>query len=474
MGILEKCENMKKLVIFYLVYFLISGVFIFNIKKDVSDDFKESLDTTSFYNETEGEDRVIIFDNPLESGLARLYLIETAKETLDVAYFSIEEGETSNVFFGALFDAADRGVNVNVILDGMFHGLRMNKRPIIYAIANHPNMTLKFYEKFNPLLPWTMNNRMHDKYVLVDGTYALIGGRNIGDKYFAPQWYEKEVTNDRDVLIYNLENKDSVISEMKTYFNEIWDHKYSKDVLPVTRFLFKKTADKKVNELQSKAHIAKEMYQDQFDRMPDLKSISQKTNKVSFIHNPITRFNKEPWVWSTLTTLMKDAKESVFIQSPYTIPSKKMTEKFIHLDQKKITLLTNSLKSTPNLPAFSGYLNYRNKMVDQGIDILELQSKDSLHSKAFVYDKELVAIGSFNLDPRSAFLSTESMVVIHSEEAVAKFGLNIFNYTDHSLLVDKDGTYKENPDTLELQAPFMKRLLYKIFSFFVKPFENLL
>ena len=31
----------------------------------------------------------------------------------------------------------------------------------------------------------------------------------------------------------------------------------------------------------------------------------------------------------------------------------------------------------------------------------------SLHTKAFVVDGELTFVGSFNLDPRSAYLSTE-------------------------------------------------------------------
>ena len=461
---------MKKLFLTYAVYFLIGSLLIFFLPQSVSKDKIEEFEAFDYYGET-SDDRVIIFDNPFESALARLYIIEQAKETLDIAYFSIESGETANVFFGALFDAADRGVQVNILLDGMFHGLRMQRRALIYAMDNHPNMHLKFYEKFNPLLPWTLNNRMHDKYIIADDTMALIGGRNIGDKYFAPEWYEDEITNDRDVLVFNLENNKSVVSNMKDYFDSIYHHPYSKDVQPITKWAFKKKAQKLEQDMRYKAKLAREQYKETFAKVVDLEAISQPTQKISFIHNPITRFNKEPWVLKRLSLLLNQS-DALFIQSPYTILNYKMRQHFEldDLKDKKVTLLTNSLLSTPNLPAFSGYMNYRQKIA-QNIDVLELQSTDSLHSKAFLFNDDLVAIGSFNLDTRSGFLSTESMVVIHSKQAVEHFGINIYRFTDHSLRVGDDNDYIKEA---KLKPSLSKRVIYKVMSYVMRLFENLL
>ena len=144
------------------------------------------------------------------------------------------------------------------------------------------------------------------------------------------------------------------------------------------------------------------------------------------------------------------------------------------LENMNITFLTNSIASTPNLPGFSGYQNYRKKIVDNKINILETQSSNSIHSKAFVIDKDIVAIGSFNLDARSAFLSTESMVVIHSEEVVEEFGGNIFNYTDESLLVNEDYKYVENVKLEEKQVNLIKKLLVKTLAIPLRFFEYLL
>lgn len=174
---------------------------------------------------------------------------------------------------------------------------------------------------------------------------------------------------------------------------------------------------------------------------------------------------------------MKYADDSIFIQSPYVIPSKGMIKGFLNKDDfidKEIFLLTNSLGSTPNLPAYSGYLNHRKSIVDKDINVFEFQSEDSLHTKAFVFDSELVAIGSFNLDHRSAYLSTESMVVIHSAEGVKKLEEGLASYVKESLLVDRDYNYVTDKNVAEIPVHPIKRIIINSLSYIVKWFEYLL
>nr|WP_276931789.1 phospholipase D-like domain-containing protein [Globicatella sulfidifaciens] len=92
----------------------------------------------------------------------------------------------------------------------------------------------------------------------------------------------------------------------------------------------------------------------------------------------------------------------------------------------------------------SNYKNYYSDEVGKDMAIILDNPLESGLARLFVIDNDIVAIGSFNLDARSAFLSTGSMVVIHSEEVAEEFGRNIFNYTDESLLVNEDYEYVEN------------------------------
>jgi hypothetical protein len=99
-----------------------------------------------------------------------------------------------------------------------------------------------------------------------------------------------------------------------------------------------------------------------------------------------------------------------------------------------VRINTNSLASTDNLPAFSGYRNQRERMLAMGLKVYEyrpdaqvqrLQMQQripaltgdppifSLHAKSIVVDAKVVYIGTFNLDPRSENLNTEVGAVIH-------------------------------------------------------------
>ena len=48
----------------------------------------------------------------------------------------------------------------------------------IYGLSSHENVEIKLYNKANPLKPWKMMGRMHDKYLIADGKRYILGGRN--------------------------------------------------------------------------------------------------------------------------------------------------------------------------------------------------------------------------------------------------------------------------------------------------------
>ena len=470
---------MKSIFFFYLIYLLVGGALIFIVPKEVSSSYKENSTKERFYSNEVGPDRTIIINDPLESGLARIKIIENAKESLDISYFSIEKGHSPDLFFAAILDSADRGVQVNILLDGIFHGMKRDLRDIIHVFSYHPNVNLKFYEPLNIFKPWTLNNRLHDKYIIADDNIVIIGGRNIGDKYFAPDWYSDKITNDRDIVIMNTDKEDptSVLYEISEYFHMVWNHEFSKPTEKNPSFVRYNKAVKKGNQLKEKARIAKAKSLHLFQDDLDLMSLSSPTNKVSFIHNPIERFSKEPWLWYEISQLIKSSKKSVFIQSPYIIPTRHMISTFIdqkNLQDINISMLTNSLASTPNPPAYSGYKNHKKKIVDAGINVYEIQSKDSIHAKSFVIDEDLLLIGSFNLDSRSVNLSTESMVVIHSPESVEKFDEGIQEYINQSLLVGPDYEYIKKNGLKEIKVHPFKKVLIRILSYITRFFEFLL
>ncbi len=139
-----------------------------------------------------------------------------------------------------------------------------------------------------------------------------------------------------------------------------------------------------------------------------------------------------------LIAALQDAEESVLIQTPYLIMPEGGMELFAALIERgvRVRISTNSLASTDNIQAFSGYASQREELLESGIEIYEYRAYPAiretllerypsiaesnpvfaLHAKSLVIDNSVVFIGTFNLDPRSANLNTEVGVLAKNDE----------------------------------------------------------
>ena len=136
--------------------------------------------------------------------------------------------------------------------------------------------------------------------------------------------------------------------------------------------------------------------------------------------------------------LVRGAQQSILIQSPYLVMPDGGIELFESLVKRgvRIRISTNSLASTDNIQAFSGYLGQRDDLLRAGVQLFEFKPYPSiredlidrypriaendpifaLHAKSMVIDDRTIFIGTFNLDPRSANLNTEVGILVDSDE----------------------------------------------------------
>ena len=144
---------------------------------------------------------------------------------------------------------------------------------------------------------------------------------------------------------------------------------------------------------------------------------------------------------AALAALLATAEREVLIQSPYLVLSEPAFALFRELRARgvQIRISTNSLASTDNLQAFSGYLDLREELLAAGIEVFEYKPDPevqaeimaryavprattpvfAVHAKTLVVDRRVVYVGTYNLDPRSENLNTEAGVVIHNEALAA-------------------------------------------------------
>lgn len=199
------------------------------------------------------------------------------------------------------------------------------------------------------------------------------------------------------------------------------------------------------------------------------------TGKITLVSNPTGIYGKEPVVFHTMSVLMKNAKRSVLIHTPYAVFNDYMYDTMKEITARvPVTMMINSVENGDNFFASSDYPLHRDAFADTGMEILEYDGGLSYHGKSLVIDSELCAVGSYNFDLRSTYLDTELMLVIQSPELTARLEEYMVSYQKDCRRLLPDGTY-EIPEHLTIaHVPVYKRAAWKAVGFVMQPFRFLI
>lgn len=442
------------ILIFYTIYFLY--VFAISIK------FNNYKESNINYNVDDikkvSTDNIYanILENPKESFDIRLDLINKANENINVSYLNILTDTSGKIFYGALLNKANEGVKVNILLDGF--NIKRNK--YFKTVVSHPNINYYLFEPTNLLNPKTINNTLHDKFITIDSKYTLLGGRNISDRFFIKG--TKEFAYDRDILLFNENESLNVINDIDNYFNEVINHKYTKKLNYKRKKSYSKLEEKLINKLSDYKK----------ENVINYYTESLKVDNATFVRSPLNRGNKEPILYNLIDDLSVNSN-NIIIQSPYITTSKIMEKHFKLYNDKSYTFITNNMNSNPNMPTLSNYVLIREKIAKDS-NLYELQINDSNHAKSVIIDDDISIIGSQNLDNRSVFLSTESMIVVYDKEFNKLLNKSFNKLIDTSLKVNEDGSYLENEEVTEIKKKRFKMVMVKTISFVTRFFKELL
>jgi len=379
---------------------------------------------------------------PLRSGLdalaSRLALIEAAELYIDAQYYIWHNDTSGILLLDALYQAANRGVRVRLLLDD-------NGVPgldgFMAALNVHENFQIRL---FNPstvrspkLLGYTfdffrMNRRMHNKSIIVDGAVAIIGGRNIGDEYF-------EVGGDNFYIDMDVLAAGFVVPETASVFNQYWNSQSVFEVETIIQGAGDIDAFKtRAREVHASAE-AIEFLQEAIDNaMEYAKGNTQLkwTNVQLVADDPVKGLGiatREQLMITRLGAILGDVETRLDLVSAYFVPGPQGMAWFSELAEAGIDvrILTNAMDTTDVLMVHAGYTKYRRELLKAGVGIYELKlrggttevelqrmpfglSGASLHAKTFAIDGDRVFIGSFNFDPRSATLNCEMGFLIDS------------------------------------------------------------
>ncbi|OAJ57635.1 phospholipase [Paraburkholderia ginsengiterrae] len=375
----------------------------------------------------------------------RIALARAATQTLDMQYYIANEDTTGKLLLGAALYAADHGVRVRMLVDDLnFNDIDR----VMAGLNSHENIEIRVFNPFGSaqqgVFERTTNvftqighftRRMHNKAMIADNQAAIVGGRNLGDEYFSAS--ETLQFRDLDVLAAG-----PIAADISASFDDYWNssiayplralnkQKFDAKVLDQTRDELRQhwrtNADpynaKPLNATPLAAQIAGQQLGLTWARAEFKADLPEKIEHPSpdYVSPPMQRLGE----------LMHDAKKDFLITSPYFVPHDAGVKALGELTQRgiRIAILTNSLAATDAVAVQAGYSPFRVPLLRAGVELYEFKpqqntaptsaagsgSRASLHAKTYVIDREILVIGSMNLDPRSANLNTELALVIHS------------------------------------------------------------
>lgn len=441
-----KSKILLRILLFMVVIavFLISACLPFAEQGELSKELAKQVDASDFYSDTVCGERAMIISENVEALAERIRLIANARQSIVLSTFDMKSDDSGKLVIAALMEAADRGVTVKLMLDGFSYFTHAWGNPYFLAFAGHENVDMRVYNPVNLFTPWTLMARMHDKYLIVDDTTYILGGRNIYDYFLGD--HDGYKNYDWDVLVHSTDAEDSSLYRLKDYFLSVWN---TKDCTTIGKNVFWRKNPSVVNagsELRDILEETRKLHGEWFDAV-DYGKVTVETNRIRLVANPAHTGVKEPVVYYTVTELMAQPGEAVTFHTPYILCNDWMLRRLkeVCAVNPSVTMMTNSVANNGNPFGSADYQIHKGEILETGLRILEYDSGVSYHGKCFTVGERLSGVGSFNWDMRSAYIDTELMLVIDSPELNASLRDAMAQYEEESFTVIDEDTYKSKP-----------------------------
>ncbi|ENX31146.1 MULTISPECIES: phospholipase D family protein [Acinetobacter] len=393
----------------------------------------------------------VLYD-PLEALAARIQLINKAERSLDLQYYIWDNDRIGALALHAIIQAADRGVKVRLLMDDN----NAKKMEGIYlALNQHQNIDVKLYNpyRFRKYRAMDMvldlkriNRRMHNKSFIADNQIALIGGRNMSNQYYNVS--ESYQFSDVDVMLVGAAS-DEIIHSFDEYWNDDYAYPVQEVVNPRHHALrfpsLKQQLETHSQDPATQNYLDLANRSRAFDQWLE-QNIQLDWVEAEVVKDPPSKIKAkaktEEHLNFQLLQRLEKPEQSVDIVSAYFVPEKIGADRLKKLANEniKVRVLTNSFKANDVAVVHAFYAKYRQDLLENGVQLYEFLaapeanhlnanteeiskkakvslkglSRSSLHAKLMALDQKQVFIGSFNFDPRSAYLNTEIGVLLNS------------------------------------------------------------
>ena len=359
------------------------SVFIEPYNNDIKQIIQLNINTSKspFTN----DNSVIIFTSAEDKYRELLQDIATAKSSIHISYFIIQNDHIGKKIINALAQKAKEGLEVRLLFD---HGSNLFTPFKAYKpIIDNGGEVLSFFSNtINNYL--RVNFRNHRKIVVIDGAMGYVGGINIGDEYLG---LKKKLSPWRDT---HLRIIGSSVHDLQLRFFEDWLYASKKDL--------------------------------QFgDSEKYFMPIDQQTKGSTGIQivssGPDTNGEE---IKRCLIKMVNSAKKSIFIQTPYFVPDSSFLEALQNAAMSGVRVIIQIPKLPDKKYVYKATMSFVADVIEYGIKIYLYPG--FLHAKMMVIDDTCCAIGTANIDMRSFSLNFEIDAFMYGEE-ISKRCMDIFD-----------------------------------------------
>jgi putative cardiolipin synthase len=416
-------------------------------------------------------------------------------------YFIMDDDIFGYSLLGLLYQKVLEGVKVRILLDA--RGTKKLTRKIfsqdmLQTIAQYNNAEVRVYNAvlddlasiFTDVRKVMASN--HDKIIVIDDEYAIVGGRNVSRDYYLDPSDHDGAYRDCDVLIKN----EQVALQLKQAFEEefhgLVTNEISEGLIKVT------TQEDKLNA--AREAMASYLYGNLLaPRSTDNKkfknylatfnkelAVNKKLSDYSAfglydsaVNAPVKIIDKNSFlgdrndITEQVIKYIDGAKREVMIQNPYVVLSERMFNALKRADKRgtPIIMHTNSPASTDSLLTQAMFYADWKRIFEEipSIKIYVYTGANKLHAKTWVFDRKVGVVGTYNLDYMSEQINSEVVAAVKSDEFAKQLRTSILSdvaiSAQYKYGVNEDGVMESvGPDDYQGKNYWILKLASK-FSF---------
>ena len=316
--------------------------------------------------------KIQLLQNGIEFFPALIAAIDAAHTEIRLETYIFYHDDSGRRVSDALIRAAERGVTVALMLDGV--GSRLLP-PTWLAEMKQAGIHVLIYRP--PYFGWLTNplnlRRLHRKIAVIDAHTAFLGGINVMDDFVPVAWPGPR-------LDYSVQISGPILNEIYRNVVLLW-------------------------RLVARSHL-----QAALARLPVIEPVAERVGeaRVAFIVRDNFRHRRS--IENVYLTAIAHAKHDILIASAYFLPGQRFRKVLKKAIQRgvRVRLLVQGRTDHPFFLAASRGLYA--ELLGLGITIYEYDLSE-LHAKVAVIDGRWVTVGSSNIDPFSLLLAREANIV---------------------------------------------------------------